>query len=405
MPARPDDGARSRSSSTSSPRRHRRHRPHERTGLMSPQARLRPRGRPLHPAHLVLARRGIPARAAPGREPGAVRRPSPSTPLADPVGGHPPRPADQPLGDVAPLPVAAACRACSSPSPSTTSRCRFPPCAGPTSASSSSSRSSSWPPRPGVDDVVLIAALALHRRMTDAELRHALGDRVFDAFAPHGLLRQHDAEDPDKLDPSRAHRPGRGRRDQQAGRHLGPPRLRQHQPRGHGRRPQVGGHRPGQLQEPAPPPQRPHHDSRAGRSWTSTAPSCTPRTGAWAGSSPTSGVKVFQIETTLNTDTFPEQFRFLQRREWEWSARGPGRLRGHVEGARRAPPTELARSIFHSIRSPHKMTRGPGRRGRGRPRPHHRERLRASSCSRSRARPTSSPWGCPTSAPTTSTRS
>jgi hypothetical protein len=52
------------------------------------------------------------------------------------------------------------------------------------------------PPSAGVDDVVLIAALALHRRMTDDELRHALGSRVFDAFAPHGLLLQHDAEDP-----------------------------------------------------------------------------------------------------------------------------------------------------------------------------------------------------------------
>ncbi len=50
--------------------------------------------------------------------------------------------------------------------------------------------------RAGVDDVELIAALALHRRMTDAELRHALGDRVFDAFSPD-RLRQHDAEDPD----------------------------------------------------------------------------------------------------------------------------------------------------------------------------------------------------------------
>ena len=30
----------------------------------------------------------------------------------------------------------------------------------------------------GVDDVVLIAALALHRRMSEAELRHALGDRL-----------------------------------------------------------------------------------------------------------------------------------------------------------------------------------------------------------------------------------
>src|SRR5205823_4715013 len=51
----------------------------------------------------------------------------------------------------------------------------------------------------GVDDVVLIAALALHRRMHDFELRHALGDRVYDAFAPNGLLWQHDAEDPNEL--------------------------------------------------------------------------------------------------------------------------------------------------------------------------------------------------------------
>src|SRR5918999_1712163 len=51
----------------------------------------------------------------------------------------------------------------------------------------------------GVDDVHLIAALALHRRMTEAELRHAVGDRVYDAFAPQGLLYNHDAEDPDSL--------------------------------------------------------------------------------------------------------------------------------------------------------------------------------------------------------------
>src|SRR5439155_13494065 len=51
----------------------------------------------------------------------------------------------------------------------------------------------------GVDDVQLVAALALHRRMTEAELRHALGDRIYDAFAPSGLLTQHDAEDPDNL--------------------------------------------------------------------------------------------------------------------------------------------------------------------------------------------------------------
>src|SRR3954451_19653120 len=51
----------------------------------------------------------------------------------------------------------------------------------------------------GVDDVHLIAALALHRRMTEGELRQAVGDRVYDAFEPKGLLYNHDAEDPDNL--------------------------------------------------------------------------------------------------------------------------------------------------------------------------------------------------------------
>ncbi|MSX80430.1 MAG: DUF2088 domain-containing protein, partial [Actinobacteria bacterium] len=51
----------------------------------------------------------------------------------------------------------------------------------------------------GVDDVHIIAALALHRRMTEDELRHALGDRVYDAFAPRGQLYQHDAEDPNGM--------------------------------------------------------------------------------------------------------------------------------------------------------------------------------------------------------------
>src|ERR1041385_8862597 len=34
----------------------------------------------------------------------------------------------------------------------------------------------------GVDDVELIAANALHRRMTDAELKHIVGERVFRSF-------------------------------------------------------------------------------------------------------------------------------------------------------------------------------------------------------------------------------
>jgi len=68
-----------------------------------------------------------------------------------------------------------------------------------------------------------------------------------------------------------------------------------------------------------------------------------------------SGIKVFQIETTLNTDTFPDSFGFLQKREWEWSFKDRAGYLGVSKALRRTPP-KLARSIFHSIKSPHAMT-------------------------------------------------
>jgi len=51
----------------------------------------------------------------------------------------------------------------------------------------------------GVDDVSLIAARGLNRRMTEPELQHVLGERVFRSFFADGRLTSHDAEDPDQL--------------------------------------------------------------------------------------------------------------------------------------------------------------------------------------------------------------
>src|ERR671931_2725440 len=48
----------------------------------------------------------------------------------------------------------------------------------------------------GVEDIHIIAALGLHRRMTDDELRHIVGDRIFSTFHPERLYN-HDAEDPE----------------------------------------------------------------------------------------------------------------------------------------------------------------------------------------------------------------
>ena len=107
----------------------------------------------------------------------------------------------------------------------------------------------------GVDDVHIIAALGLHRRMHEYELRHALGDRIYDAFHPsrHAVpARRRGPRQP------RRHRHdarGRGARDQQARRRQRPDRLRQHQLGRDGRRLEEHHDRPRLVPLPQPPPQ------------------------------------------------------------------------------------------------------------------------------------------------------
>lgn len=51
----------------------------------------------------------------------------------------------------------------------------------------------------GVDDVALVSANGLNRRMSAEELQYVLGERVFRSFYADGLLVNHDAEDADNL--------------------------------------------------------------------------------------------------------------------------------------------------------------------------------------------------------------
>jgi lactate racemase len=51
----------------------------------------------------------------------------------------------------------------------------------------------------GVDDVALVSANGLNRRMTAEELQYIVGERVFRSFYADGLLTNHDAEDADNL--------------------------------------------------------------------------------------------------------------------------------------------------------------------------------------------------------------
>ncbi len=50
----------------------------------------------------------------------------------------------------------------------------------------------------GVDDVHLIVANALHRRMTESEMKRMVGQKIFDAFYPDRYYN-HDAEDPNGI--------------------------------------------------------------------------------------------------------------------------------------------------------------------------------------------------------------
>lgn len=206
----------------------------------------------------------------------------------------------------------------------------------------------------GVDDVVLVAALALHRRMSEQELRHALGHRVYDAFAPTGLLTQHDAEDPENLIYL-------GETDQGEEVELN-------------KRAATsdlivyvninlvamdGGHKSVATGLASYRSLRHHHNPRTMEHSNSfmDAPASELHSSNWRMGRliAASGVKIFQIETTLNTDTFPEQFGFLQKREWEWSLRD--RLTySATASALEHIPNRISRQIFHSIKAPHALT-------------------------------------------------
>jgi hypothetical protein len=206
----------------------------------------------------------------------------------------------------------------------------------------------------GVDDVHIIAALALHRRMTEAELRHALGDRVYDAFAPRGLLYQHDAEDPDGLT------------------YLGStPQGEEVEINKRAAESDLlvyvninlvamdGGWKSTATGLASYRSLRHHHNVRTmehSRSFMDQRHSELHHSNWRMGKvMRESGPRIFQIETTLNTDLFPQPFEFLSKREWEWSMRDRATYLATATSLKRTP-TRVARSIFHSIESPHQMT-------------------------------------------------
>jgi hypothetical protein len=206
--------------------------------------------------------------------------------------------------------------------------------------------------RAGVDDIHLIAALAVHRRMTPAELRRAVGARVFEEFFPDRLYN-HDAEDPAgvvRLDDT-AH----GEVVELSRRALESDLL-------------VyvninlvtmdGGHKSVAVGLGTYASLRAHHTVHAlrhSRSFMDPGASELHHSAARQGEIVEAAVPVFHIETTLNNDMYGDPLRFLGRPEARWTARDQA-LFAALKRSTDRMSTKLRRAAFHRTASPYAVT-------------------------------------------------
>jgi len=206
--------------------------------------------------------------------------------------------------------------------------------------------------RRGVDDVRLIVANSLHRRMTPAEIKHAVGERVFQSFWPEALSN-HDAEDPKGL--TYIGQTDRGE-DVEINRRAAESDLLVY----------VninlvamdGGHKSVPVGLGSYRSLKHHHNVHTmlnSRSFMDPHHSGLHHSCARMGRVLADHLKVFTIETTLNNDTFPDPFGFMNKREWEWSLKDQASYLA-AKRANDAAPPRIRREVFRRIASPYGLT-------------------------------------------------
>ena len=93
------------------------------------------------------------------------------------------------------------------------------------------------------------------------------------------------------------------------------------------------------------------------------------------------GLKVFTIETTLNNNTFPDPFGFMNKREWEWSLLEQGTYLAAKKANDMAPVRDEAPDL-DADQGAVRRDRDQRRRDRGGARADARARCTSSSWSR-----------------------
>lgn len=205
----------------------------------------------------------------------------------------------------------------------------------------------------GVDDVQIVAANALHRRMTADELRDIVGERVFRSFYPTGDLYNHDAEDADNL------------------LHIGVTE--------HGEDIEInrraaesdllvyaninlvamdGGHKSVPIGLASYKSLKHHHNSHTmvhSRSFMDHKKSAMHHSAWRMGRVLREHLKIFTVETTVNNDVFDGPLGFFNKREWEWSVRDQAAMLAARRGLAIAP-NGLRHNIYKGWRSPYGLT-------------------------------------------------
>ena len=201
----------------------------------------------------------------------------------------------------------------------------------------------------GVDDVEIVAANSLHRRMTETEIRHMVGERVFRAFWPD-RLRNFDAEDPD--DVVFVGNTDHGEEVELCKRAMESDLL-------------VysninlvamdGGHKSVPVGLGTYRSLRHHHNVGTlleSKSYMHPEKSALHQSANRMGKFLADKLDIFTVETTLNNDAFPSPYDFLQKREFEWSFRDQASYLAVTEGLKRMPEG-LRQRLFRSIEAPH----------------------------------------------------
>ena len=203
----------------------------------------------------------------------------------------------------------------------------------------------------GVEDIHLIAALGLHRRMTEAELRHCLGKKIMSSFYPDRLYN-YDAEDEEgnvKIGDTELGE------DVTVSRRVAESDLLVYVNVNY--IPMDGGHKSVHTGLSPYSSIRHHHTPKT---LENTRSLMDPPNSAMHGSINRMGrvfdenAKVFHIETTLNNSAFPSVFDFMAKPEHEWNAITKSNFLVNHK-ATQTMPRRISRGIFQSIKAPHQM--------------------------------------------------